>query len=210
MSLSSISALLYFTLILQSDISFGQCRRWLKQFSSDREAAGRPVTLGKVRWEEIFYVLTYFIDFMWFDLILPSYCTACGWVSVTLLIKILTYLISKVLLGSELIPVYRQSTRRWLLQPSPGGILPLLFGGLRSPSQPKNVCPSTSTKICCLVTVRHIGVNNFPTVVVQLCPGGILTHDILIASLMPDRYATAPPTYLLIFRSVSEQSRNNN
>jgi len=37
---------------------------------------------------------------------------------------------------------------------------------------------------------RHIGVNNLPKVVMQLCPGGNWTHNLLIASRRPYCYAT--------------------
>jgi len=52
------------------------------------------------------------------------------------------------------------------------------------------------------VTEAHndICVNNLPKVVTQLCPGVNLTHDLLIASPMPYRFATAPPTEKLFLK----------
>ena len=40
---------------------------------------------------------------------------------------------------------------------------------------------------------RHTGVNNLTKVVTQICLGMNQTHNLLIASPMPYRYATAPP-----------------
>ena len=90
--------------------------------------------------------------------------------------------------GRELIPVYGQSARRWLFKSSLG--CHYFLPGLRSPSQLKNVTvlrPVPSYTAWCQ---RHIGVNNLPKVVTQLCPGGNWTHDLLIASPTPYRYTT--------------------
>jgi len=53
-------------------------------------------------------------------------------------------------LGPELIPVYRQSDRRWLFKSSPNSNLPLLSA--RPVVTAKEChCPPTSTKLYCLV-----------------------------------------------------------
>jgi len=46
---------------------------------------------------------------------------------------------------------------------------------------------------------RHIGVNNLPEVVMQLCPDGNRTHNLLITSAMPYRHTTAPPIASTVF-----------
>jgi len=96
-------------------------------------------------------------------------------------------------LGPEPIPVYRQSARRWL-KSSLGGRLPLLSAiGLRSPSQSKNVTvlrPVPSYTAC---WQRHVGGNNLPKVVTQLCDCANWTHNLLIASPTLYRYVTMPP-----------------
>ena len=98
-------------------------------------------------------------------------------------------------LGPELIPVYRQSARRWLFKSSPAVGCHYFPPGLRSPSQPKNITvlrpvPSYTT----VLGDRHRGVNNLLKAVTQLCPDGNWTHDLLIASQTPFPgylYATA-------------------
>jgi len=74
-------------------------------------------------------------------------------------------------LGPELITVYRQSARTWLFKSSQVAIT---FRHRRH--------PSTSSK---LYWQRHIGVNNLPKVVTQLCSGENWTHDLMIARSMP-------------------------
>jgi len=66
--------------------------------------------------------------------------------------------------------------------------------GLRSPSHPKNVIVLWPVPSYTAWWQRHIGVNNLPKVVTQLCPGGNWTHDLLITSPTFYRYATAPPS----------------
>ena len=65
--------------------------------------------------------------------------------------------------------------------------------GLRSPSQPKNVTVLWPIPSHTAWWQRHIGVNNLPKVVTQLCSGGNWTNELLIASPTPYRYATMPP-----------------
>ena len=56
-------------------------------------------------------------------------------------------------LGPELIPVHLQSTRRWLFKSSPCSRLPLLFARPAVTFATKEChCPSTGTKLYCLVT----------------------------------------------------------
>jgi len=98
------------------------------------------------------------------------------------------------LLGPELIPVYRQSTCRWLFKSSPMAVVCHYFlPGLQSPSQPKSVTvlrPVPSYTAC---WQRHIGVNNLPKVVTHLCPVGNRAHDLLITSPTLYCYTTVPP-----------------
>ena len=65
---------------------------------------------------------------------------------------------------------------------------------LRSFSQPKSVTIFRPVPSYTAWLQRHIGMNNLPRVVTQLCPGGNWTNDLLIASPTPYHYATAPPT----------------
>jgi len=59
-------------------------------------------------------------------------------------------------LGQELIPAYRQSTRRWLFKYSPSSRLALLFArpAVTFASEERHR-PSTSTKLYCLVSEAH-------------------------------------------------------
>jgi len=62
--------------------------------------------------------------------------------------------------------------------------------GLRSPSQPKYVTVFRPVPSQTAWWRRHIGVNNFPRVVLQLCHGWNWTYDLLIPSPTPyDHYA---------------------
>jgi len=47
---------------------------------------------------------------------------------------------------------------------------------------------------------RYTGVNNLPKVVTQLCPGGNWTHNLLISSRMPYRYASVEYSFLVTGR----------
>jgi len=69
--------------------------------------------------------------------------------------------------------------------------------GLWSPFQSKNVTVLWLVPSYTAWWQRHIGVNNLPKVVMLLFSGGNWTHDLLIASPTPYRYAIAPlSTYL--------------
>ena len=83
------------------------------------------------------------------------------------------------------LPDSQVSGCRWLFKSSPEGKLPLLSTRLVVifPAEERH-CPLTSTKLYSWWH-RHIGVNNLPKVVAQLCPGGNWTHDLLTASPMP-------------------------
>ena len=65
--------------------------------------------------------------------------------------------------------------------------------GLRSPVQAKNITILWPVPSYTAWWQRHIGVNNLPKVVMQLCPAGNWTHDLLIASSVPYHYAFVPP-----------------
>jgi len=95
-------------------------------------------------------------------------------------------------LGPELVPVYRLSACRWLFKSSPGGRLPLLSARSAVTSQPKNVTVLWPVPSYTASWQRHIGVNNLPKVVTQVCPCGNWTHDLLITSPTPYPYATVP------------------
>jgi len=97
-------------------------------------------------------------------------------------------------LGPELIPVYRQSARRWLFKSSPAVGCHCLLPGLRSPSQLKNITVLQPVPSYTAWWQRHIGVNNLPKVVTRLC----LRWDCRYMYLQHShRQATVPPTYLL-------------
>ena len=70
-------------------------------------------------------------------------------------------------LGPELIPVYRQSARRWLSHP-PGSRLPLFSPGLQLPSHPQIIATPWPVPSYTARWQRHIGVNDLPKVVMQL------------------------------------------
>jgi len=73
-------------------------------------------------------------------------------------------------LGPELIPVYRQSARRWLQ------VIHTMVGchyflpGLRLPSQPQSITTPQPVPSYTAWWWRHIGANNLPKVVTQLLP----------------------------------------
>ena len=69
--------------------------------------------------------------------------------------------------------------------------------GLQSPSKLKNVTVLWPVSSYTAWRQRHIGVNNLPKVITQLCPSGIWTQDLLITSPMPYYYNTMPLCYLL-------------
>jgi len=97
-------------------------------------------------------------------------------------------------LGPELIPMYRQSARRWLSH-SPAVGCQFFSPGLRSPSQPKNVTVLWPVPSYTAWWQRYVAVNNLPKVVTQLTPRANLTHNLLIASPTPYCYATALPIH---------------
>jgi len=99
----------------------------------------------------------------------------------------------------QIIRVYRQSARWWLLKSSPAEGCHYFPPGLRSPSQPKNITVLRPVPSYTAWWQTHIGVNNLPKVVTQLRPGVNWTHDLLIASATPCRYATTSPITVLSF-----------
>ena len=80
-------------------------------------------------------------------------------------------------LGPELIPVYGQSVCRWFFKSSPGGRLALLS------TRPAVTFQVEERYFFQPVTSydawwqKHVGVNNLPKVVTQSYPGGNWTHD---------------------------------
>ena len=74
-------------------------------------------------------------------------------------------------LGQGLIPVNRQSARRWLFESPPALGCHYFPQGLRSP-QPKNVTVLWQVPSYTASRQRHIGVNNLPKVDMQVCRGG--------------------------------------
>jgi len=81
-------------------------------------------------------------------------------------------------LGPELIPVYRQSACRWLFKSSVAVGWHYFSPRLQSPSQPKNVTVPLPVPRYIAWWQRHIGANNLPKVVMQLCPCGNWTRDL--------------------------------
>jgi len=81
--------------------------------------------------------------------------------------------------GPQLIPVFRQSARRWYK--SPGGRLSLLSArpAVTFPAA-EHHRPSAGTKLYCLVTEAHW--TTCPRLLRSFCPSRIWTHDLLIAS----------------------------
>jgi len=98
-------------------------------------------------------------------------------------------------LGSELIPVYRQSADRWLFNSSPAVGCHYFPPGLQSLSQPKNVTVLRPVPSLTAWWHRHIGVNNLPKVVMQLCPDGNWTPWPTDCKFNAYSYATVPPIY---------------
>jgi len=94
-------------------------------------------------------------------------------------------------LGPELISVYRQSARRWLFKSSPVLGCHYFMPGLQSPSQPKNITSLRPVPRYTAWWQRHVGVNNLPKVVTQLCPSGNWTHN-LFTSPTPYHYTIVP------------------
>ena len=98
------------------------------------------------------------------------------------------------------------ATKRWARswsqctgsQPFPFGRLSLLLSRLRSPSQPKNIIVLWPVPSYTAWWHRHIGVNNMPKVVTQLCPSRNWMHDLLITSPMRYCYTTAPARHHLL------------
>jgi len=69
-------------------------------------------------------------------------------------------------------------------------------------SQPKNITILQPVSSYTTWWQRHIGVNNLPKVVTQLCPRGNWTHNLLIAS--PLRHCT---TWSAIMNSINKSDR---
>ena len=85
-------------------------------------------------------------------------------------------------LGPELIPVYRQSARRWLSVSNPAVGCHYFPPGLQLPPQPQSITASWPVPSYTAWWQSRIGESNLPKVVTQLCPSKIWTHDPLIAS----------------------------
>jgi len=84
-------------------------------------------------------------------------------------------------MGSELIPVYRQSARKWLLS-HPSDRLPLLSARPAVTFQAEERhSPSTNTKLSYTAWWQA---NRCEQLVKQLCPNGNWTHDLLNALLL--------------------------
>jgi len=103
-------------------------------------------------------------------------------------------------LGPELIPVYRQSTRRWLFKSCPAVGCHYFPPALRSPSQPKNVAVLRPVPSYTAWWQRHIDVNNLQGFNAALqCPRWeYRTHNLMIASPTLYRYPTSPPFITLL------------
>ena len=101
-------------------------------------------------------------------------------------------------LGSQLIPVYRQSARRWLevIHPAVGcHYFPL---GLRLPSQTQSITVPWPIPSYTAWWQKQIGVKNLPKVVTQLLPRvGFEPTTCWSQVQCPTHCATAPSTSLL-------------
>ena len=104
-------------------------------------------------------------------------------------------------LGTELIPVYRQSAHRWLFKSSPGSRLPLLSARpvVTFPAKERHH-PSTSTKLYCLVTEAH-RCEHLHKVVTHLCPGENRTHNLMITSQPPYHHTAVYQKGMLNFNN---------
>jgi len=71
--------------------------------------------------------------------------------------------------GPELIPVYRQSARRWPSVIHPAVSCHYFLPGLRLPSQPQSITALWLVPSYTAWWQRHIGVNNVPNIVMQRC-----------------------------------------
>ena len=87
------------------------------------------------------------------------------------------------------------------------GRLPLLSARPAVASRPKNITVLRPVPSCTDWWQRHIGVNNVPKVVVQLCPSGNGTHDLLIANPTPRHSATALPLQRLMVSQYTHSSK---
>ena len=95
---------------------------------------------------------------------------------------------------------------RWLFTSSHGGRLPLLSArpAVTFPAKERHH-PGILWPVVPSYTAwwqRHIGVNNLPKVVMQLCPGENQTHHCMTASPTLYCYATAPPPCNSIFQPI--------
>ena len=86
-------------------------------------------------------------------------------------------------LGPELIPVYRQSGRRWLFKSPPGGCLPLLYARPAITfSAKQRVTVFRPVQRYTAWWQRHIGADNLPKVATQLSPAENRAHDLMTTS----------------------------
>jgi len=74
-------------------------------------------------------------------------------------------------IGPGVDPGVQEVSRQVTVSHPPGGRLPLLSArsAVTSPAA-EHLRPLAGTKLYCLVTEPHIGVNNLPKVVTQRCP----------------------------------------
>ena len=93
----------------------------------------------------------------------------------------------------------------------PCSTLHYFLPGLRSLSQPKNVAVLRPVPSYTAWWQRHMDlvVNNLPKVVTQFFPGGNWTHDLLIASPTPYRYATVEDADEMLFRTTMYNQHND-
>ena len=103
-------------------------------------------------------------------------------------------------LGPDLIPVYRQSARRWVIHPAVG--CHYFPPGLRLPSQLQSITASWPVTSYTAWWQSHIGVNNLPKVFMQLLPRiGIELTTCWSQVQRSTCCATAPPcVYVLSFK----------
>jgi len=107
----------------------------------------------------------------------------------TLKIKVVLYSLPSV--GSRADPGVQAVSLRVTFKSSSAVGCHYFPPGFRSPSKPKNVIVLQPVLSYTVWWRRHIGVNNFPKVVTQLCRSGNWTHDPLSLKLR------TPPSNLL-------------
>ena len=94
-------------------------------------------------------------------------------------------------LGLELILVFCQSARRWLIHPAVGCYY--FLPGLRLPSQPQSVTAPWPVPEYTAWWQRHVGVDSLPKVVMQLLPLVVFESTTCWLQIQRTTHCTLPP-----------------